>query len=46
MCVFCKIVRGETPVRIVYQDDDLLVFHDMNPQAPTHVLVIDRKSVV
>jgi len=46
MCVFCKIVSGEAPARIVCQDDDVVAFHDMNPQAPTHVLVIPRKHIV
>jgi histidine triad (HIT) family protein len=45
MCVFCKIVSGEAKARIVYQDDDVLAFHDVNPQAPTHVLVIPRKHI-
>lgn len=45
MCVFCKIVSGEATARIVYQDDDVVAFHDANPQAPTHVLVIPRKHI-
>ncbi|MBI5536133.1 MAG: histidine triad nucleotide-binding protein [Deltaproteobacteria bacterium] len=46
MCVFCKIVSGEAAARIVFQDEDVLAFHDVNPQAPTHVLVIPRRHVV
>lgn len=46
MCVFCKIVSGEAAARIVFQDEDVVAFHDVNPQAPTHVLVIPRKHIV
>ena len=45
MCVFCRIVRGEAQARIVHSDDDVLAFHDVNPQAPTHVLIIPRKHI-
>jgi histidine triad (HIT) family protein len=45
MCVFCKIVSGEAPARIVYEDKDLVAFHDVNPQAPTHILLIPRKHI-
>lgn len=44
-CLFCKIVRGEIPAAIVRQDDRYLAFRDINPQAPTHVLVIPRTHV-
>ena len=44
-CLFCKIAAGEIPATIVHQDDDLVAFRDLNPQAPTHVLVIPRKHV-
>ncbi len=39
-CIFCKIAAGEVPAAIVKRGDGLLAFKDMNPQAPTHVLVI------
>ncbi|NLZ38975.1 MAG: histidine triad nucleotide-binding protein [Firmicutes bacterium] len=42
-CVFCKIVRGELPADVVYETADLLAFRDINPQAPTHVLLIPKK---
>ena len=42
-CVFCKIVDGEIPSTKVYENDDLLAFRDLNPQAPTHVLVIPKR---
>lgn len=41
-CLFCSIVAGEIPATVVYQNDELLAFRDINPQAPTHVLVIPR----
>lgn len=44
-CIFCKIISGDIPGDIVYQDDDVLAFRDLNPQAPTHVLVIPRKHI-
>ena len=40
---FCKIVRAEAPADIVYENEDLLAFRDINPQAPTHVLVVTKK---
>jgi histidine triad (HIT) family protein len=44
-CIFCRIVAGEIPARIVHQDEDLLAFHDLSPQAPTHVLIVPRKHL-
>lgn len=44
-CLFCRIVAGEVPAAIVYQDDRLVAFKDINPQAPGHVLVIPRRHV-
>jgi len=44
--VFAKIVAGQIPARIVHDDDRCLAFHDVNPQAPVHVLVIPKKPVV
>ena len=41
-CLFCRIIAGEVPADIVYQDERSLAFRDINPQAPTHVLVIPR----
>ncbi|MFC4896662.1 histidine triad nucleotide-binding protein [Streptosporangium amethystogenes subsp. fukuiense] len=42
-CLFCKIVAGEIPAEIVYETDRTLAFRDVNPQAPTHVLVVPRE---
>ena len=44
-CVFCKIVKGEIPSRKVYEDDDMLAFHDINPLAPVHFMIIPKKHV-
>ena len=41
-CIFCKIVAGEIPAEIVLESDTTVAFRDLNPQAPTHVLVIPR----
>ena len=41
-CIFCKIVEGEIPAEIVHADETTVAFRDVNPQAPTHVLVIPR----
>ena len=44
-CVFCKIVAGEIPSKKVYEDDDMLAFHDINPVAPVHFMIIPKKHV-
>ncbi len=44
-CIFCKIVAGRVPAKKVFEDDDLLVFHDIQPWAPVHVLIIPRQHV-
>jgi len=44
-CIFCKIVSGDIPGDIVYQDDDVLAFRDLSPQAPVHFLVIPKKHI-
>ncbi|GMQ83755.1 MAG: histidine triad nucleotide-binding protein [Gammaproteobacteria bacterium] len=44
-CLFCKMVSGEITPDMVYEDDDVLAFRDVNPQAPVHVLVIPRQHV-
>ncbi len=41
-CIFCRIVRGEIPAKKVYEDDDILAFHDINPSAPVHFLMIPK----
>jgi histidine triad (HIT) family protein len=44
-CLFCRIAAGEVPADIVHSDDKVVVFSDINPQAPTHVLAISRRHV-
>lgn len=44
-CIFCRIVKGEIPSRKVYEDDDILVFRDIRPQAPVHLLMIPKAHV-
>ncbi len=44
-CLFCEIAAGRIPCRQAYADDEFLAFHDINPQAPTHVLLIPRRHV-
>ncbi|MBI4485722.1 MAG: histidine triad nucleotide-binding protein [Acidobacteria bacterium] len=44
-CLFCRIINREIPAAIVYEDDRVLAFNDINPQAPTHVLVIPKRHV-
>ena len=45
-CLFCRIIGGEIPAKKVYEDDEAFVFEDINPQAPTHVLIIPKKHIV
>lgn len=44
-CLFCKIVAGQIPSKIVYQDQDVVAFEDINPQAPTHILLIPCRHI-
>lgn len=44
-CVFCQIVRRESPAHIVYEDDSTIAFKDINPQAPVHILVIPKRHI-
>ncbi|HTH25472.1 MAG TPA: HIT domain-containing protein, partial [Vicinamibacterales bacterium] len=44
-CLFCKIIAGEIPASKVYEDDRMIAFNDINPQAPMHVLVVPKKHV-
>ncbi|PCI08490.1 MAG: histidine triad nucleotide-binding protein [Gammaproteobacteria bacterium] len=44
-CLFCKICDGEIPADTVFENDDLLAFRDVNPQAPTHILIIPKKHI-
>jgi histidine triad (HIT) family protein len=44
-CLFCKIINKEIPSKIVFEDDNILAFEDVNPQAPIHILVIPKKHI-
>ncbi len=44
-CIFCKIIKGEIPSNKLYEDDDILAFWDLNPEAPKHFLVIPKKHI-
>ena len=44
-CLFCKIVAKEIPASLVYEDDQLLAFNDINPQGPTHVLIVPKRHI-
>jgi histidine triad (HIT) family protein len=45
-CIFCQIVAGKIPGEILYQDEEVIAFRDISPQAPTHLLVIPKKHIV
>jgi histidine triad (HIT) family protein len=45
-CIFCRIIAGEVPGDIVYEDEDFLAFRDISPQAPTHVLIVPKTHIV
>lgn len=44
-CIFCKIIKKEIPSSVVYEDEAILAFKDINPQAPIHILVIPKKHI-
>jgi histidine triad (HIT) family protein len=44
-CLFCKIANGETPTRFLYEDDRFVVFKDINPAAPVHLLLVPKKHI-
>lgn len=44
-CLFCKMVAGEIKPDIVFEDDDVMAFRDLNPQAPVHILIIPKKHI-
>jgi histidine triad (HIT) family protein len=44
-CIFCKIVRGEVPAKKVYEDDDVLAFHDIHPITPVHFMLIPKRHI-
>jgi histidine triad (HIT) family protein len=44
-CIFCKIAKGEIPSTIIYQDEQVVAFNDLMPQAPQHILILPRKHI-
>jgi histidine triad (HIT) family protein len=42
-CIFCKIAGGQIPSKLIHEDEDLIAFHDINPAAPVHVLIVPRE---
>jgi len=44
-CVFCQIVAGKIPTRLLYQDDEVIAFPDINPAAPIHLLIVTRRHI-
>jgi histidine triad (HIT) family protein len=44
-CIFCRIVRGEVPARKVYEDDEVLAFHDIHPVAPVHFMLVPKRHI-
>jgi histidine triad (HIT) family protein len=45
-CIFCKIVAGQIPAKKVFENDELIAFHDINPWAPVHVLLVPKEHIV
>ncbi len=45
MCIFCNIVNKKSPSEIIYEDDEVLAFPDINPSAPVHILIIPKKHI-
>lgn len=44
-CLFCKIASGEIPAKKAYEDNEIFAFHDISPQAPTHILIVPKKHI-
>jgi len=44
-CLFCRILKGEIPASVIYEDDHVVAFNDINPQAPLHALVVPRRHI-
>ncbi len=44
-CIFCRIVRGEAPATIVYEDEHVIAFNDIHPKAPVHILIVPRRHI-
>jgi len=44
-CLFCKIIKGEIPTEFLYQDENVVAFHDLHPKAPVHILIVPKKHI-
>ncbi|GAI01798.1 unnamed protein product, partial [marine sediment metagenome] len=44
-CIFCQIVAGKVPSEILYRDEEVIAFRDINPQAPTHLIIIPKRHI-
>lgn len=44
-CIFCKIIKGEAPANFIYKDEDMVVFHNIKPSAPVHVLIVPVEHI-
>ena len=44
-CIFCKIARGEIPSKKIYEDEEIFAFHDINPVAPVHILIVTKREI-
>lgn len=44
-CIFCKIVRGEIPSKKIYEDEEMIAFHDIHPQAPVHFMLVPKRHI-
>lgn len=44
-CIFCKVIKGEIPAKVVYRDDSVIAIEDINPQAPHHLLILPQKHI-
>ena len=44
-CIFCNIISGKVPAEMIYQDDEVVAFADINPKAPVHILIVPRKHI-
>ena len=44
-CIFCKIIAGEIPAKLIYEDESIIAFNDIDPQAPVHILIVPKKHI-
>ena len=44
-CIFCKIIAGQIPSKLIHEDDDLIAFHDIRPKAPVHLLIVPKEHI-